>query len=237
MASGLWPEDVQVGLNQLISNEENARLANREASIAADAANAFGGIPDAPWKKSWDALLMKRMIRYAVDNGFEQIAWINGNQQNGGQTGGDGSFFYERNLVNVTNDLLKKFGTKVGPVDMIETTFGRQEFSRRQELGEDTAERRAEDDKLILASQMEVQDLYREAINLPMATPERVAAENVLMRARMVQRESNPELVAAERRSELRRQVSGRPDPARPATSLGIQNGFEITPQLAEAAR
>jgi len=95
-----------------------AGLAHNENSQRLQNARSPAGIPDAPWKKSWDALLMKRMIRYAVDNGFEQIAWINGNQQNGGQTGGDGSFFYERNLVNTTNDIVKKFGTKVGPVDM-----------------------------------------------------------------------------------------------------------------------
>lgn len=93
-----------------------ARLATTEASNALKTAQGQG-IADAPWKKSWDALLMKRMIRYAVDNGFEKVAWINGNQQNGGQTGGDGSFFYERNLVNTTNDLLKKYGTRVEPVD------------------------------------------------------------------------------------------------------------------------
>jgi len=95
-----------------------AGLAHNENSQRLQNARSPAGIADAPWKKSWDALLMKRMIRYAVDNGFEQIAWINGNQQNGGQTGGDGSFFYERNLVNTTNDIVKKFGTKVGPVDM-----------------------------------------------------------------------------------------------------------------------
>lgn len=77
------------------------------------------GIPDAPFRTSWAQLVMKRMIAYAVDNGFDKIAWINGNQQNGGQTGGDGSFFYERNLVNSTNDLLKKMGGRVEKVDML----------------------------------------------------------------------------------------------------------------------
>jgi hypothetical protein len=116
-----------------------------EAENALDALRR--GVADAPWKKSWDALLMKRMIRYAVDNGFEQIAWINGNQQNGGQTGGDGSFFYERNLVNTTNDIIKKFGTRVGPVDMrdpervarIEAERGPSLETRRELLAEAVA--------------------------------------------------------------------------------------------------
>jgi hypothetical protein len=163
----------------LLPLKQQADAASLDANEADQAFQDLGrGIPDAPWKKSWDALLMKRMIRYAVDNGFEQIAWINGNQQNGGQTGGDGSFFYERNLVNTTNDIVKKFGTKVGKVDM----------------------RPADADE---RDQREVERLR--AVN----TPDAIAAL---------------EAALAEKQ-------------ARPATSLGIQNGFEITPQLAEAAR
>lgn len=37
--------------------------------------------PDAPFKKSWPLLTMKRMIRYAVDNGFDSVAWTTGEQQ------------------------------------------------------------------------------------------------------------------------------------------------------------
>lgn len=39
------------------------------------------GIPDAPFKTSWPALVMKRMIRWAVDNGFDRVAWTTGEQQ------------------------------------------------------------------------------------------------------------------------------------------------------------
>lgn len=94
-----------------------AGLRYQEAQFALDNLEG-GGIQDAPWRKTWSALVMKRMIRYAVDNGIDQIAWINGNQQNGGTTGGDGAWFYERNLVNVTNDLVKKYGVRVEPLDM-----------------------------------------------------------------------------------------------------------------------
>jgi hypothetical protein len=166
-------------------------LALQEARIALDALQGQG-IPDAPWKKSWDALLMKRMIRYAVDNGFEQIAWINGNQQNGGQTGGDGSFFYERNLVNVTNDLLKKFGTKVGKVDM--------------------RERGDPEDVLF----------YERTVESSRAEAETYPTNEVFQR----EYQQAQKLLAAARERD-----------ARPAMHLGIQNGFEITPQLAEAAR
>jgi hypothetical protein len=36
------------------------------------------GVPDAPFKTSWPALAMKRMIAYAVDHGFDRVAWLPG---------------------------------------------------------------------------------------------------------------------------------------------------------------
>lgn len=40
------------------------------------------GVPDAPFKKTWHELAMKRMLRYAAENGFDRIAWTTGEQQN-----------------------------------------------------------------------------------------------------------------------------------------------------------
>lgn len=39
---------------------------------------AILSVPDAPFKKTWPMLAMKRMIRYAADNGFDRIAWATG---------------------------------------------------------------------------------------------------------------------------------------------------------------
>ena len=39
------------------------------------------GVPDAPFKKSWPMLAMKRAIQYATENGFDRIAWATGEQQ------------------------------------------------------------------------------------------------------------------------------------------------------------
>lgn len=36
------------------------------------------GVPDAPFKTDWHELAMKRMLRYAVENGYDRIAWSNG---------------------------------------------------------------------------------------------------------------------------------------------------------------
>jgi len=40
-----------------------------------------GGVPDAPFKKAWPMLAMKRAIQYAAENGFDRIAWTTGEQQ------------------------------------------------------------------------------------------------------------------------------------------------------------
>ncbi len=39
------------------------------------------GIPDAPFDKNWHELAMKRMLRYAAENGYDVIAWTKGEQQ------------------------------------------------------------------------------------------------------------------------------------------------------------
>ena len=39
------------------------------------------GIPDAPFDKNWSELAMKRMLRYAAENGYDAIAWTKGDQQ------------------------------------------------------------------------------------------------------------------------------------------------------------
>ncbi len=40
-----------------------------------------GRVPNAPFKKTWDSLLLKRMTAYAVENGFDAISWTTGKQQ------------------------------------------------------------------------------------------------------------------------------------------------------------
>ena len=40
-----------------------------------------GAVPDAPFKKTWEELALKRMLRYATENGFDSISWTTGEQQ------------------------------------------------------------------------------------------------------------------------------------------------------------
>ncbi len=39
------------------------------------------GVPDAPFKKTWHELVLKRMLRWAAENGFDKVAWTTGEQQ------------------------------------------------------------------------------------------------------------------------------------------------------------
>ena len=38
-------------------------------------------VPEAPFEKNWHELAMKRMLRYAAENGYDSIAWTTGAQQ------------------------------------------------------------------------------------------------------------------------------------------------------------
>lgn len=41
----------------------------------------LGVIPKAPFSKTWHELVLKRMLRYAAENGYDRIAWTTGEQQ------------------------------------------------------------------------------------------------------------------------------------------------------------
>lgn len=66
--------DPPITMRGLIDN--NARVV--------ETANIMPGIPTAPFvtdTKAWVALALKRMIRYAAENGFDRVAWTTGDQQ------------------------------------------------------------------------------------------------------------------------------------------------------------
>lgn len=39
------------------------------------------GVPDAPFKKTWHELALKRMLHYAAEKGYDKVAWTKGGQQ------------------------------------------------------------------------------------------------------------------------------------------------------------
>jgi hypothetical protein len=61
-----------------LNNERNAKYAEYEQSIEGVDRNAPF---DAPFDKNWHELAMKRMLRYAAENGYDVVAWTKGEQQ------------------------------------------------------------------------------------------------------------------------------------------------------------
>ena len=67
-------------------NEELSEAAGKAYGALTDARYEFrkknsSKVPAAPFEKNWHELAMKRMLRYAAENGYDKIAWTKGDQQ------------------------------------------------------------------------------------------------------------------------------------------------------------
>lgn len=74
----------EADFREILTSEEFTYLLNlrNEWEAASLAYGPYkGGIPDAPFDKNWHELAMKRMLRYAAENGYDAIAWTKGDQQ------------------------------------------------------------------------------------------------------------------------------------------------------------
>lgn len=76
--------------NKIIDSNEELKQLNREWIVTVQAARSIeedlslentNGVPIAPFEKNWHELAMKRMLRYAAENGYDKIAWTTGAQQ------------------------------------------------------------------------------------------------------------------------------------------------------------
>lgn len=67
-----------------IVNRDGRRVAQASGLTRQEAILKYGRlnaqIPDAPFKKNWHELTLKRMLRYAAENGYDKVAWIDGEQ-------------------------------------------------------------------------------------------------------------------------------------------------------------
>lgn len=73
------PPDVD---NYDLSAEDKATIKEYLRLDAEMVGQILNGVPDAPFKKTWHELVMKRMIRYAAENGYDSVGWTTGEQQN-----------------------------------------------------------------------------------------------------------------------------------------------------------
>lgn len=60
---------------------ERNREIRRRLEELSPGAGGYSNIPEAPFEKNWHELAMKRMLRYAAENGYDKVAWTTGEQQ------------------------------------------------------------------------------------------------------------------------------------------------------------
>ena len=82
---GVYNETMQLKAETgLIGTEEQrARyndLSNKFYEVSSEQRKLRNAIPDAPFDKNYHELVMKRMLRYAAENGFDKVAWNTGKQ-------------------------------------------------------------------------------------------------------------------------------------------------------------
>jgi hypothetical protein len=70
----------QAEAHQVKVNEQS-RQAGYPSDFEVLEQNPIMGVPDAPFKTTWPELSLKRMLRHAAENGYEQIAWTPGDVQ------------------------------------------------------------------------------------------------------------------------------------------------------------
>jgi hypothetical protein len=70
-------------LNKMHSKRDTAEYAALEvqAGTLRDRITGNSGVPDAPFKTSWPELSLKRVLKYAADHDYDQIAWTPGHVQ------------------------------------------------------------------------------------------------------------------------------------------------------------
>ena len=87
----LTTEETERRLRNMMTEAEleeydNLLQANEQASMEKSKFVLANGdlsrkVPEAPFEKNWHELAMKRMLRYAAENGYDKIAWTTGEQQ------------------------------------------------------------------------------------------------------------------------------------------------------------
>lgn len=87
----LKPGETQEGLEEWLAGLKAGKAGKAPSDLALMeqiAEQALDGtplagrpVPDAPWKGTWHQLALKRMVRLAAEEGYDQIAWTTGKQQ------------------------------------------------------------------------------------------------------------------------------------------------------------
>ena len=81
----MLPNETQIKINEARSRYEKwVKLLQEEVPLRDDVVKFEqykNNVPEAPFEKNWHELAMKRMLRYAAENGYDKVAWTTGAQQ------------------------------------------------------------------------------------------------------------------------------------------------------------
>lgn len=124
---------------------EDAKLAKDYSELAHQKdrlQTRIHAVPDAPFKQTWQELSMKRMLRYAVENGYDKLSWDTGQtnfeRMQGSKLEGQQGF-YDKILPDFMKKYVKKWDGKVEDTE-IKTGFengpGSEEINRTESLTE-----------------------------------------------------------------------------------------------------
>jgi hypothetical protein len=72
------------------------------------------GVPDAPFKKNWHELAMKRLLNYAADNGYDSIAITPGMEQAKRWKNEALKVHYDQKIPQFLNEFGRPYGAEVG---------------------------------------------------------------------------------------------------------------------------
>ena len=96
--------------------------AGRNRGYVGDPTASNASVPDAPFRTSWPALAMKRVLRMAAEDGYDRVAWTTGDTQakryaieGSGMRG-----FYDKMLPNEVGKIVRPLGGAVarGTIDL-----------------------------------------------------------------------------------------------------------------------
>lgn len=72
------------------------------------------GVPDAPFKKNWHELAMKRLLNYAADNGYDSIAITPGSEQAKRWKNEALKVHYDQKIPQFLNEFGRPYGVEMG---------------------------------------------------------------------------------------------------------------------------
>lgn len=83
----------------------------------------ISGTVDGPFKQSWDELAFKRMLKWAVERGFQRVAWVHGAEQSrrySGDAQRDAGMkvFYDQKIPSIAKKWAKTLGGSVGTISV-----------------------------------------------------------------------------------------------------------------------